>query len=124
MPEVTEDIPITSPITATGATGPLLANSNIDELTITITASEVTGTTPSITFTAEWAEQGTSYSDPSWDSGSAVSASALTAAGTKTITLPAAINDSGEPATWWRLSWTVTGTNDPSFTISAATATG
>lgn len=122
MTQVAE-IPITSPITATGATGPLLADSDVDTLAISIPVSAVSGTTPSCTFTAEWAEQGTGYSSPSWDSGSAVSASALTAAGTATISLPANIADSGEPATWWRLSWTVSGTT-PSFTIGTATATG
>ena len=119
----TQVIPVTSPITATGATGPLLADSDLDTLTITVTASAVTGTTPSATFSAEWAVPGTDFDNPSWASGTIVSASALTAAGTKTITLPPNINASGEPSQWWRLSWTVTGTT-PSFTVSVATAAG
>lgn len=122
MTQVAE-IPVTSPITATGATGPLLADSNAGELVVSITVSAVSGTDPSCTFTAQWAEQGTGYSDPSYDTGGAVSASALTEAGTATISLPANINDSGEPSTWWQLKWTVSGTT-PSFTVSAATATG
>lgn len=121
----TQVIPITSPITATGATGPLLADSDLDTLTITVTASAVTGTTPSATFSAEWCNAGADYPPGSgqWDDSGAVAASALTAAGTKTITLPPNINASGEAAAWWRLKWTVTGTT-PSFTISVATAAG
>jgi hypothetical protein len=119
----TQVIPVTSPITATGATGPLLADSDLDTLTITVTASAVTGTTPSCTFSAEWCVAGADYPPGSWDDAGAVSASALTAAGTKTITLPANINASGEASAWWRLKWTVSGTT-PSFTVSVATATG
>ena len=121
---VTAAIPVPSPITATGATGPLLADSNVDTLAITITASAVTGTAPSCTFSAEWCEPDTDFqTDTSWDSGGAVAAAALTGTGTKTISLPPNINASGEAAQWWRLLWTVTG-SDPSFTISVATATG
>ena len=117
------DIPVSSTITETGSTGPLLADSDVDELSISITVSAVSGTDPSITFTAQWADQGTSYGSPTYDTAGAVSASALTAAGTATISLPANINDSDEPSTWWQLVWTVSGT-DPSFTIGTATATG
>jgi hypothetical protein len=120
---VTKVVPVPATITATGATGPLLADSDVDSLVITITASAASGTTPSITFSAEWAVQGTDEDNPSWASGTIVSASALTGAGTKTITLPPNINASGEPSQWWRLTWTVTGTT-PSFTISVSTATG
>ncbi|HEX4018184.1 MAG TPA: hypothetical protein VHX15_15725 [Frankiaceae bacterium] len=116
-------IPITSPITATGNTGPLLADSDVAPLTITITASTVTGTTPSATFTAERCTPGTDTGSITWDDADAVAASALTAAGTKTITLPAKVAASGLVAGWWRLKWTVTGTT-PSFTISVATAAG
>lgn len=122
----TQQIPITSPITASGATGPLLANSDIAALAISVTAGTVTGTSPSCTFSAEWCNPGADNppnNSTGWDDGGAVAASALTAAGTKTIALPANINASGDAAAWWRLKWTVTGTS-PSFTITAATATG
>lgn len=116
-------VPITSPITVTGATGPLLADSDVAPLTITVTASAVTGTTPSATFTAERVLPGTDAGSPTWDGTGAVAATALTAAGTKTITLPPRVAASGLVAGWWRLKWTVTGTT-PSFTISVATAAG
>jgi len=119
-------IPVMSPITESGATGPLLADSDVDTLSITITASAVTGTTPSCTFTAQRCVPGADYppdDSTGWDTADGVSATALTAAGTKTITLPPNVNASGEAAAWWRLKWTVTGTT-PSFTVSAATATG
>jgi hypothetical protein len=119
----TRVIPVTSPITATGTTGPLLADSDVAPLTITVTASTVTGTTPSCTFSAERCVPGSGFSSPTWDDAGTVSASALTAAGTKTITLPANVADSGEVAAWWRLKWTVTGTT-PSFTVTVATAAG
>jgi len=121
---VSELIPVPSPITATGETGPLAVNSDTATLTVTVTASAVTGTTPSATFTAERSLPGADFppdGSTGWDDGNAVSATALTAAGTKTITLPPSVNASGEVGAWWRLKWTVTGTT-PSFTISVATA--
>lgn len=126
MTALTCKIPVTSPITASGATGPLLADSDVATLAITVTASAVTGTSPSAVFTAERCVPGADYppdSGTGWDTAHGVSATALTAAGTKTITLPPNVSASGEVAAWWRLKWTVTGTT-PSFTISVATAAG
>lgn len=116
-------IPITSPITVTGATGPLLADSDVAPLTITATAGTVTGTTPSATFTAERCLPGTDAGNPTWDGTGAVAATALTASGSKTITLPPRVAASGLVAGYWRLKWTVTGTT-PSFAITVATAAG
>ena len=116
-------IPVTSPITATGNTGPLQADSDVAPLVITVTASAVTGTTPSATFIAERCTPGTDTGGITWDDADQVSASALTAAGTKVITLPPKADTGGQAAGWWRLKWTVTGTT-PSFTISVATAAG
>lgn len=127
MTALTCEIPVTSPITETGATGPLLADSDVATLAIIVTASAVTGTTPSATFTAERSLPGVDDyppdDDTGWDGDNAVSATALTAAGTKTISLPPSVDASGKVGAWWRLKWTVTGTT-PSFTISVATAAG
>lgn len=126
MTALTCKIPVDSPITASGETGPLLADSDVATLAISVTASAVTGTTPSCTFTAQRSLPGADYppdDSTGWDTGGEVSATALTAAGTKTISLPPSVDAGGRVGTWWRLKWTVTGTT-PSFTISAATAAG
>jgi hypothetical protein len=119
---------LVSPVTVTGATGPLLAESDLDALTIIVTSTAVSGTsTPTVTFTAERSLPGQDAYPPDdstgWDSDNAVSASGMTTASTKTITLPPSVDGSGRVGTWWHLKWVVTGTN-PSFTISVATADG
>lgn len=117
-----------SPITATGHAGPFTAESDVALLSVSVTAGTVTGTTPSCTFTAErslpsFGGYPDVANDSDWDTASGVAAPALTASGTKTISLPPSVDGSGRVGGWWRLKWTVTGTS-PSFAITAATADG
>lgn len=129
MSALTEVLNIASPITASGHAGPFLADSDTATLTVTVPVGTVSGTTPSITFTAERSLPGLGdypdvTDDDDWDTDNGVDATAITSSThTASISLPASVNAAGEVGGFWRLKWTVTGTT-PSFAVSGATATG
>lgn len=92
--------------TATGNSGPLTAHERGGTLNVTFDATTVTGTSPTLTLSVEWSQDGTTFgaADP------ADAFTAVTAAGTKTKSFVV------KGATY-RLVWTIGGTT-PSFTFS------
>lgn len=120
---------LTSPIIASGHAGPLLADSDVAPLTVTVPVGTVSGTTPSVTFRAERSLPGLGdypdvTNDSDWDTTNGVAATAITASThTASIALPPSVAASGDVGGFWRLKWTVTGTT-PSFAVAGATAAG
>lgn len=91
-------------VTASGQSAALNASGQHLDIEIEVTAAS--GTTPSVTFSVQWSEDGTNFAAPQ----TAQSFSAITAAGNAIAQFPAL-------GPYWRLVWTVSGTT-PSFTFS------
>src|SRR5438067_1679914 len=93
--------------TATGNTAALTLSERGQRLAATIDATAVSGTTPSLTLTVEWSQDGGvtfAQGDP------ADTFTAITATGTK-------VKDFQIKSDTYRYVWTITGTT-PSFTFS------
>lgn len=111
-------VPVASPLTASGETGPLVPpESDTADITVTVDVTTVSGSGATATFTATRAADD-AYPPSSWDTANAVSTAAITTAGTYTITLPAKVSQAGEAVRYWKLSWVISGTT-PSFTVTA-----
>lgn len=97
--------------TASGNSGPLgLAGTAVLDLEVAVTA--VSGTTPSMTLSVTWSDDGTNFGAPD---GGGDTFTALTAAGTVVKQLQA-------KGLYAQIAWAITGTN-PSFTFAVLAAT-
>lgn len=92
--------------TASGNSGPLALN-DASVLDLEVNVSATSGTTPSMTLSVSWSNDGTNFGAPD---GGGDTFAAITAAGTvsKQLTVK---------GLWAQISWTITGTS-PSFTFS------
>jgi hypothetical protein len=97
--------------TTSGNSGPLaLADTSVLDLEVAVTA--VSGTTPSMTLSVTWSDDGTSFGAPD---GGGDTFTAITAAGT-------VVKQVQVKGLYVQIAWAITGTT-PSFTFSVLAAT-
>lgn len=99
-----------SPVTATGNSGAVkvINTQKVDNLSVILNFTAVTGTTPSLTASVEWSNDGTNFVAASTPD----SFTAITAAGS-------ALKQFTVKGAYFRVVYTVTGTT-PSFTGTAS----
>lgn len=95
--------------TANGNTAAIAVPSGANNLAVLANVTTVSGTTPSMTLSVEWSNDGTTFAQVD---GTADTFAAMTASGAK-------VKAFAVKGAWFRLVWTITGTT-PSFTFDAS----
>lgn len=102
---------LTSPLTTTGNSGAIqiYETSEADNLSILLNVTAVSGTTPSMTVSVQWSNDGVTFAD---NDGTADTLAAITAA-------KATVKQFPVKGAFFRVVYTITGTT-PSFTLTAS----
>jgi hypothetical protein len=101
---------VSNTLTASGNSNPFKLDEPAEYVAIILVVSPVTGTTPSVTFTVEWSNNGTNFAP-------ADTPDAFTAI----TTAVNVVKDFSIKGRYMRLVWTITGTT-PSFGTTATAA--